>query len=255
MRRLWSGLALALLVAVSASADGAPPLGRSVHRLVLGERPADHVNYVLYVPAAYSRGPAADWPLIIFLHGSEQRGDNPALLDEMALLTFADEERDFPFIAVIPQCPRNSHWQPGVVKSVLDAVTARLRIDKDRIYLTGFSMGGYGVWQTAAAFPGTFAALAPISGMSDLPDVPRLTGVPVWAFHGAQDENVAVTESQKMIGALRKLGSDARLTVYPGVAHDCWTMTYRDSRLYLWFLDHSLADAGDGSSHEALADR
>jgi predicted peptidase len=255
MRHLWSGVTLAILVAVSASADGTPLLGRSVHRLFLHQQFPDHVNYVLYVPAAYSHGPASDWPLILFLHGSEQRGDNPALLDEMALLTFADEARDFPFIAVIPQCPRNSHWQPGMVKSVLDSVATMLRVDKSRIYLTGFSMGGYGVWQTAAAFPGTFAALAPISGMSDLPDVPRLTGVPIWAFHGAQDENVAVTESQKMIGALRKLGSDARLTVYPDFAHDCWTITYRDSRLYLWFLDHSLADAAGGVSHEALVDR
>jgi predicted peptidase len=124
------------------------------------------------------------------------------------------------------------------VKEVLVSVEGALRIDRDRVYLTGFSMGGYGTWQTAAAFPDTFAAIAPICGMSDVPDAPRLAGIPVWAFHGAQDVNVPVGESRKMIEALRKSGADAQLTIYPDRTHDCWTMTYRDSRLYLWFLDH-----------------
>jgi len=160
----------------------------------------------------------------------------------MALLAFAKEDGDFPFVTVIPQCPLNTHWPPRIVKKVLESVEAMLRIDRDRVYLTGFSMGGFGTWQTAAAFPGTFAAIAPVCGMSDLPDVPRLTGTPIWAFHGAQDVNVPVSESRKMIDTLRKSGANARLTVYPDLAHDCWTMTYQDSRLYLWFLDHSLSE-------------
>ena len=243
MKYRWAGAILALLVAAAVSAEGGgPPPGRSAHRLSLHDPLADHVNYLLYVPASYSKDAAADWPLIVFLHGSVQRGDNPAPLEDMALLAFADEESDFPFVAVIPQCPRNTVWSPRIVKSVLDSVEATLRIDRNRVYLTGFSMGGYGTWQTAAAFPGTFAAIAPISAMSDLPDIPRLAAVPIWAFHGAQDVNVPVTESEKMIAALRKSGAEARLTVYPDFAHDCWTTTYRDSRLYLWFLDHTLSD-------------
>ncbi|MGA2641577.1 MAG: prolyl oligopeptidase family serine peptidase [Spirochaetia bacterium] len=234
-------------------------MGPSLHRLSLEDTLADHVNYLLYVPPAYSQGPASDWPLILFLHGSEQRGDDPALLDDLALLAFAKEDADFPFVAVFPQCPRNTHWPPRIAKKVLDSVEAMLRIDRDRVYLTGFSMGGFGTWQTAAAFPGTFAAIAPICGMSDLPDVPRLMGTPIWAFHGAQDVNVPVSESRKMIDTLRKSGADARLTVYPDLAHDCWTMTYRDSRLYLWFLDHSLSEgsriAASSLSSDALLDR
>jgi predicted peptidase len=241
----WPGLIIVGLLAVSVSAmdNGLPPLGRSVQSLPLHDALNGHVNYLLYVPSAYSHDPASEWPLIIFLHGSEQRGDDPALLDDMALLVFAKEQNDFPFIAVFPQCPRNTLWAPPIVKSVLDSVEAILRVDRNRVYLTGFSMGGYGTWQTAAAFPATFAAIAPISGLSDLPDVVRLKGIPIWTFHGAQDINVPVTESRKMIDALRRSGADARLTVYPDRAHDCWTMTYRDSRLYLWFLDHSLTGA------------
>lgn len=246
---------LAALTAASASAAGnAPPPGPSVHRLSLSDPIADHVNYLLYVPAAYAQGPATEWPLILFLHGSEQRGDNPALLDEMALLAFAREESDFPFVAVIPQCPRNTLWPPRIVKKVLDSVESMLRIDRTRVYLTGFSMGGFGTWQTAAAYPETFAAIAPISGVSDIPDVPRLTGIPIWAFHGALDVNVPVAESRKMIDTLRKSGANAQLTVYPDLAHDCWTITYRDSRLYLWFLDHSLSGASRIAARRASSD-
>ncbi len=243
MRNPWLGMIIVLLAATAASPAGAEPsVGRSVHRLWLEDPLTDHVNYLLYVPLSYASGPASDWPLILFLHGSEQRGDDPALLDDMALLAFAREDGDFPFVAVIPQCPRNTYWPPRIVKKVLDSVESTLRIDRNRIYLTGFSMGGFGTWQTAAAFPGTFAAIAPICGLSDLSDVPRLAGIPIWAFHGARDVNVPVTESRKMIDTLRKSHADARLTVYPDLAHDCWTMTYRDSRLYLWFLDHSLLE-------------
>jgi len=252
MRCRWSVLILAAAVAASVSAaDKGLPDGTSAHRLSVADSVTDHVNYLLYVPPGYSQDAASDWPLILFLHGSEQRGDDPSLLKDLALLGFAAMSGDFPFVAVLPQCPPNLHWSPRIVKSVLDSVESMLRIDRDRVYLTGFSMGGYGTWQMAAAFPHTFAAIAPICGMSDLPEVPRLAGIPIWAFHGAQDENVPVTESRKMIATLRKSGSDARLTVYPDLAHDCWTMTYRDSRLYLWFLDHSLS----GSTRVASSGR
>jgi predicted peptidase len=218
------------------------PTGQSVHRLPLYGGGSDHLNYLVSIPPDYYQDSAVGYPIILFLHGSEQRGDNPELLKEVAAVTIAGVPGAFPFIAVFPQCPPDSLWPPTALRDLLDALEAQLRVDADRVYLTGFSMGGLGTWQTAAAFPHTFAAIAPICGMSDIPEVPRLTGIPIWAFHGAQDENVPVTESRKMIDSLRKSGADARLTVYPDLAHDCWTMTYRDSRLYLWFLDHSLSD-------------
>ena len=221
--------------------DASLPVGMTLHRLPFRDATTDHVNYLLYVPPAYAARPDAAWPLILFLHGSEQRGDNPVLLEDMDVLAFAQEVQDFPFIAVIPQCPANSIWSPALVKSVLDAVEDSLRVDTARVYLTGFSMGGYGTWQTAAALPGTFAAIAPVCGISDIADVPRLSAIPTWAFHGARDLNVSVNESRRMVSALRASGADVRLTVYPDLAHDCWTFTYRDSRLYLWFLDHSLS--------------
>jgi predicted peptidase len=181
------------------------------------------------------------------------------MLQDLAVLAFAERNRDFPFITIIPQCPSNTQWPPRIVKSVLDSVESMVRVDRTRVYLTGFSLGGYGTWQTAAAYPGTFAAIAPLCGMSDLPDTVRLARIPSWAFHGAQDVNVPVTESRLMVGALKKAGADARLTIYPDLAHDCWTRTYRDSRLYLWFLSHSLPGtprmAASSLSSDALLER
>jgi predicted peptidase len=223
------------------------PPGESIHRLKLHGVGVDHINYLLYIPPVYYHSRSADFPLIVFLHGTEQRGDNPALLKSVAALTIVDVEGTLPFIAAFPQCPSNSRWSPEALMAMLDAIEHALRIDRDRVYLTGFSLGGNGTWRTAAAFPDVFAAIAPVCGMSDISDVPRLRDIPVWAFHGALDQNVPLGESEKMTAALRDIGGNVKLTVYPDFAHDCWSITYRDSRLYLWFLEQRRgADGGTG---------
>ncbi|HET6450612.1 MAG TPA: prolyl oligopeptidase family serine peptidase [Spirochaetia bacterium] len=261
LTRLLAVVALAALGSGAASAaDRSLPAGRATYRLAVRNASTDHVNYMMYVPPEGSP-PAGGWPLILFLHGTEQRGDDPSMLKDLDILTFADEQGHFPFVAVVPQCPRGQQWSPSVLKQLLDAVQASVPVDRRRIYLTGFSMGGFGTWQTAAALPGTFAAIAPLCGPRDLPDVPALTGLPVWVFHGAQDRNVPLADSLAMVEALRKAGGTPRLTVYPDFPHDIWTITYRDSRLYLWFLSHSLpagpasgeAGADDGTAVSRMA--
>ena len=243
-------LLLAAAVSVHA-ADRGLSSGRSAHRLALHDLADDHVNYLLYVPPGAP--PASGWPTILFLHGSEQRGDNPSMLEDLAILAFADRVGGLPFIAILPQCPRGEHWSPGVLRQLLDAVEADVAVDRSRVYLTGFSMGGYGTWQTAAAMPGVFAAIAPLCGLADLQDVPRLVGIPAWVFHGARDRNVPLSESVRMVRALRGAGGHPDFTVYPDREHDIWTMTYRDSRLYLWFLLHSLPGAVPGDSRIAAS--
>ena len=237
----------AALAAPSVRADDRGlPAGRTAFRLAVRDQSTDHVNYLLYVPPRDA--PSSGWPLILFLHGSEQRGDDPAMLRNLAILSFVDMQGQFPFVAVVPQCPSGQHWSPSVLKQLLDAIEAALPVDRGRVYLTGFSMGGYGTWQTAAALPGIFAAIAPLCGLSDLPDVPRLAGMPTWVFHGARDQNVPLAESLKMVDALRRAGGKPRLTVYPDFPHDIWSITYRDSRLYLWFLAHSLSGGRPGAA-------
>ena len=251
MASRWVVLLLAAAMSVHA-ADRGLSAGRSAHRLVLHDQADDHVNYLLYVPQG--NPPARGWPTILFLHGSEQRGDNPSMLEDLAILAFADRVGGLPFVAILPQCPRGEHWTPGVLRQVLEAVEGALPVDRGRVYLTGFSMGGYGTWQTAAAMPGVFAAIAPLCGLADLQDVPRLVGIPAWVFHGARDRNVPLSESVKMVDALRRDGGHPDFTVYPDREHDIWTMTYRDSRLYLWFLSHSLPGAVPGGSEASGGD-
>ena len=252
MASRWVVLACLLAAAAcTAGAEPGLPPGRSTHRMSLRDQADDHVNYLLYVPTGTA--PAAGWPTILFLHGSEQRGDNPAMLEDLAILAFANRVGGFPFIAILPQCPKGEHWSPGVLRQLLGSVEAGLPVDRRRVYLTGFSMGGYGTWQTAAFMPGVFAAIAPLCGIADLGDIPRLVGIPTWVFHGSADRNVPITESVSMVKALRKAGGTPRFTVYPEMEHDIWTMTYRDSRLYLWFLSHSLPAASGGFSVPAGA--
>ncbi len=234
---LLSALALA---ALPAAADSAPQAGSSIHQLAFDVGPVARMNYLLYVPPGETPPPAG-WPLILFLHGSEQRGNDPSVLRDLAILAYADMDASFPFVAVLPQCPPGQNWSPPALRKVLAEVEASVRVDRNRVYLTGFSMGGYGTWQTAAALPGTFAAIAPLCGLADVPDAAVLARMPTWVFHGAQDRNVPLSESVRMVAALRRAGGDPRFTVYPDLAHDCWTTTYRESRLYLWFLSHSLA--------------
>jgi predicted peptidase len=121
---------------------------------------------------------------------------------------------------------------------LLDEILRRYRVDADRVYLVGNSMGGKGTWALAAQCPDRFAAIAPICGEGDPATARQLTSVPTWAFHGAADRVVPLEKSERMIVALKEAGGDARLTVYPGVGHDAWTPTYANPGFYDWLLKH-----------------
>src|SRR6266542_98610 len=154
---------------------------------------------------------------------------------------------DFPFIVVSPQCPSGERWHDDVLLALLDDVIAKLKVDTNRIYLTGLSMGGYGSWSLGIKYPERFAAIAPICGGGETIDVlltsrqksAALKSLGVWAFHGAKDPVVKLEESERMIAALKKAGvKEAELTVYPEAQHDSWTETYSNEKLYEWFLRH-----------------
>jgi len=201
------------------------------------------LSYLLHLPRRYAR--RKRWPMILFLHGSEERGDDLELLKRHGVPRLVDADPSFPFVVVSPQCPMGGRWHLylGTLEALLDDVLARLAVDRRRIYLTGLSMGGYGTWHLAARFPDRFAAIAPIcgGGLGSLgfPEKARaLRGVPVWAFHGAHDTSVPVEESQRLVDMLEQAGGDVRLTIYEDAGHDSWTRTYADPRLYQWFLEH-----------------
>lgn len=203
-------------------------------------------NYLLYLPKEYADA-TNRWPLMFFLHGAGERGGNLSKVSVHGPPKLVKQRKEFPFIIVSPQCPADEVWDDTTLLALLDLVCARYRVDTNRIYLTGLSMGGYGTWSLGLRHPERFAAIAPICGGGDVLPIllasrrnsKALRSLGVWAFHGAKDPVVPVSESERMIAALRKAGvKDVQLTVYPEAEHDSWTETYEDPKLFEWFLAH-----------------
>lgn len=181
-------------------------------------------------------------PLIIFLHGSGERGDNPEMLKSHGPWNYADRHPDFPFIIVAPQCREGETWEPVTLDLLLDRIIADYHVDTLRIYLTGLSRGGFGVLDWVLYKPHRFAAIAPICGASNYHVLTAniLKDTPAWVFHGGMDEIIPVVFSENLVKALQEQGANARLTIYPDAGHDAWTETYLNPELYGWFLENSL---------------
>jgi predicted peptidase len=184
-------------------------------------------------------------PLIIFLHGVGERGEDLARISECGLTRKLARGDEVPFVVVAPQCPLNQDWSMilPALDSLVEHVLAQFHVDPNRVYLTGLSMGGFGVWALATEYPHRFAAAVPICGggrrLLDFPNrLKNIVHLPVWCFHGDQDDVVPVGESLKLVDALKELGGDVRCTIYPGVGHDSWTQTYDNPELYKWLLQH-----------------
>ncbi len=198
-------------------------------------------QYSLFLPADYAKNKRKRWPLILFLHGAGQRGDNLDLLKEHGIPKILDRNPDFPFIVVSPQCPADGWWSTDVPSALLDEIVRKYRVDEDRVYVTGLSMGGFGTWLLALEYPHRFAAIAPICGGGNPLIAHRIKHLPVWAFHGAKDKVVPLAKTKEMVEALRKCGGNVKLTIYPDAEHDAWTRTYENPILYQWFLKHRRA--------------
>jgi predicted esterase len=203
--------------------------------------------HLTYLPTGYDAHDATKrWPLILFLHGKGERGEDLNELKEAGLCQKLEYDARFrqslPAIVVAPQCPANGWWSSYDLARLLDEVQSQLHVDPDRVYVTGMSMGGYGAWALATEFPDRFAAIAPCCGGGDVDDATRLKDLPVWTFHGDADPIVPFWESQRMVDALKKLGDEVRFTVYPRGGHDAWTESYANPELSTWLLAHRRSD-------------
>lgn len=208
-------------------------------------------DYLLFLPQGYEPKGEKKWPLILFLHGSGERGTDVQKVGVHGPPKIVKNKPEFPFIVVSPQCPENQWWSQDVLLALLDNVIATYNVDTNRIYLTGLSMGGFGAWTLGVNHPERFAAIAPICGGGQVIDVyvsqegksgDALKSLGVWAFHGAKDPVVNPEESERMVKALQSYGcKDVKLTVYPEAQHDSWTQTYDNPELYDWFLKHTRA--------------
>ena len=192
------------------------------------------MGYLLYLPKDYEK--QESWPLLLFLHGSGERGDDLELVKVHGPPKLIAAGQDFPFIVVSPQCPQGQSWEPIELMALLDDIGRKYKVDADRIYMTGLSMGGFGTWRLAAYAPQRFAAIAPICGGGETYWTKQFVHLPTWVFHGAKDEGVPLERSQKMVDALQKNGGNPKLTVYPEAEHDSWTETYNNPELYEWLL-------------------
>jgi len=197
------------------------------------------LKYYVYLPEGYDSS-KKKWPLVMFLHGAGERGDDLNLLKIHGPVMQVDKGQKFPFILVAPQCPDGSWWTEHLddLNSLLDLVEAKYSVDKKRVYLTGISMGGEGTWKLAMSHPDRFAAIVPICGKGNPWLAYRLKDVPVWAFHGDKDSVIPVSESINMEKALKDLKAEVKLTLYPGVDHNSWTQTYDNPEVYEWLLSH-----------------
>jgi pimeloyl-ACP methyl ester carboxylesterase len=202
-------------------------------------------GFLLYLPPDYGADPAKEWPVILFLHGSEERGNDPRLLKRQGLPKLLASGTDLPFVVLSPQCPSGQWWWPktALLDALLDHTERTYAVDSQRIYVTGLSMGGFGAWAMAYEHPDRFAAVVPIAGgyydgTPNLPqDLCRMKDLPIWAFHGTKDTMVSVKESQRVVDALQACGSSVRFTLYPDAGHtESWERAYADPELYDWLL-------------------
>ena len=242
MSRSRPSAAIVVLVLLSGcAARGDWPLAKGQHAQHFERRVTRPVSgdFLLYLPAGFDPHDAKKYPLLIFMHGSGESGHDLSRLKGQGPLMIVETQKNFPFILASPQAPESyAGFDPAVLNAMLDELIERLPIDVERVYLTGLSMGGEWSYGWASMNPGRFAAIAPISGAWDTDAACALKDIPVWAFHGANDDIVPTADDQAMVEAINKCGGHARITIYPDVGHGAWIPAYADPHLYEWLLEH-----------------
>lgn len=193
--------------------------------------------FIAYIPETLSDHPA----LLLQLHGAGERGDTPEDLDKVLVHGFCNIVNDnnlHDCILLMPQCPNDSFWVAKIesLKRFLDRFVDAYNIDQNRIYLCGLSMGGYGTWYTAMAYPDLFAAIAPCCGGGMAWNAGVLK-MPIWTFHGLKDTLVSPNQTVEMIEQLKDTNPDFRYTLYEDVGHDSWVRAFSDECLQ-WLLSH-----------------
>lgn len=197
-------------------------------------------NYLLYLPEDYAKSDKS-FPLVLFLHGMGESGEDIEKVKTHGLPKLINEGKEFPFIVVSPQCPDEYFWNDEILIALLDHIEQNYRVNKNKIYVTGLSMGGHGTWTLALANPDRFAAIAPICGWSHPAELCNLSNMPIWVFHGAKDSVVPLSDSEQIVEQLKACGSTkVKFTIYPEANHDSWTKTYNNEELYKWLLEQSL---------------
>lgn len=244
---LASACALLMTLSFASAQDGAEDLMQTSQSFKKKISRTLSADYLLYLPKGYEAKGVKRWPLVMFLHGAGERGSDLRKVAVHGPPKLVKAGKEFPFILISPQCPTDQVWSDEVLLGLLDQVIKKHKVDTNRVYLTGLSMGGYGTWSLGIKHPERFAAIAPVCGGGETINVllssrsksAALKSLGVWAFHGAKDGVVKLDESQRMVAVLKAVGvRETELTVYPEAQHDSWTETYANEKLYEWLLKH-----------------
>jgi len=211
------------------------------------------IGYLEYLPDDYHSN-SNKYPLVVFLHGYREKGasstDPKLIMRELpraasvGLPKYVKNGKKYPFILITPQLKRSyGTWPSSYVKNVIDHVRKELRIDEKRIYLTGLSLGGFGVWRTAGDYPQLFAAIAPVCAGGNAMDKASAIArenVAVWGFHGGNDYVVSHTVTTRMVNAInsapKKPNPLAKVTIFPGMGHVIWDKAYKETEVLEWLL-------------------
>ena len=207
-----------------------PPLGQ--HEYSVAVDGYGTLRFLLNLPDNYDT--QSEWPAMLFLHGSGEVGSDASVLRTLGPSGYAEGLSSFPFIVISPQLDGWQWWDAAELDQLLDHVVRYYRVDQDRVAVTGMSLGGYGSWSLAAAYPYRFSCVVPVAGGGDPSTACSIAHLPAWVFHGAQDSVVPLSEAQAMVNALEGCGGAPLLTVYPDIGHPSWTPTYVNASLYQW---------------------
>lgn len=198
------------------------------------------VKYVVYVPSTYD--PSKPTPTILFLHGSGETGTDgwKQVAVGIGSAIMMNAER-WNYLVLFPQKPpvQERGWiafEP-LIMDMLAKTKKEYNVDASRLYCTGLSMGGAGTWALTAKHPDLFAAVAPLCGGGP-EDTASFKGIPVWAFYGDQDRAEGIQRCQTAVQSISAGGGNAKMTVYPGIGHNCWDKAYREEKLYEWFMQY-----------------
>lgn len=259
MHRLAGTLVcLAILAGLGVSNAAEPDLRTRLEKRVHQNEQGESLPYRLFVPRDYDA--ARQYPLILFLHGAGERGDdNEAQLVHAGVLRFTrdDVQAEHPAFLVAPQCPKGRKWvevewdfsgphqtpaEPSLPMKLTLDILAKLAkeysIDRQRIYVTGLSMGGFGTFDLCARHPEMIAAAMPICGGADDSKAEAMKEIAFWVFHGSADTTVPPVRSRSAVEALRKAGAEVKYTEYEGVGHNSWSRAYDESELVDWLFSH-----------------
>lgn len=193
--------------------------------------------FIAYIPDNIGSNPA----LLIQLHGAGERGNGGDELEKVLVHGFSKIVTDDNFkdcVLIMPQCPADTFWAARVesIKKFIDSMITEFSADSNRIYLCGLSMGGFGTWYTAMAYPEMFAAIAPCCG-GGMPWNAHVLKMPIWAFHGLDDKIVSPNQTIEMVEALKPINPNLKYDFYEGVGHNSWEKAFTEPTLK-WILSH-----------------